>query len=183
MVRKFKYILTVALIAILAVSAIGAFAAVNFDPSTGTGFVGKGDVQLVFGWNNQALQANASGVTFSYNATDTYSAVCTWITGEGTRGEQTHDVTHSTSTVVNSAVVYEARKNKQLDITGFNLTGLGATTETGTVPVVGGPCPGNAGTDGTWTSVTLASSTGGLYVNYGGTSVAMPNTPVVIVTP
>lgn len=41
-----------------------ALAAVTFDASTGTGFVGKGDVQLAFGWNNKQLQANAAGVTF-----------------------------------------------------------------------------------------------------------------------
>jgi hypothetical protein len=177
MVRKFKYILTVALIAMLAVSAVGAFAAVNFDSSTGTGFVGKGDVQLAFGWNNQALQKNAGGVSFTYDATQNYEAVCTWITGEGTRGEQTHNVSHTTSTSVSSTIAYDARTHKQID--GFNLTGLGAVTETGTVPVVGGACPGNAGTDGTWTSVEQTGSSGGLYVNYGGTSVAMPNTPVV----
>jgi len=28
-------------------------AAVTFDASNGTGFVGKGDVQLAFGWNKQ----------------------------------------------------------------------------------------------------------------------------------
>ncbi len=59
------------------------FASVTFDPTTGAGFVGKGDVQTAFGWNNQALQANAADVTFSYNAVDTYSATCSWITGVG----------------------------------------------------------------------------------------------------
>lgn len=39
-----------------------AIAAVTFDPVTGTGFVGKGDVQTAFGWNNQQLQQNADGV-------------------------------------------------------------------------------------------------------------------------
>src|SRR4051794_17816111 len=48
-----------------------------------------------------------------------------------------------------------------------------ATTADGTVPVVGGACVGNDGTGGTWTAVTLASSTGGLYVNYGVTSVLL----------
>jgi len=36
-----------------------ALAAVDFSVSNGTGFVGKGDAQLVFGWNNADLQRNA----------------------------------------------------------------------------------------------------------------------------
>ena len=40
-----------AAIAALAVST-AALATVTFDPATGIGFVGKGDVQLAFGWNN-----------------------------------------------------------------------------------------------------------------------------------
>lgn len=39
-----------------------ANAAVQFDPVSGTGFVGKGDVQTFFGWNNQQLQKNADKV-------------------------------------------------------------------------------------------------------------------------
>ena len=36
-----------------------ASASVTFNPATGTGFVGKGDVQLAYGWNNKQLQDNA----------------------------------------------------------------------------------------------------------------------------
>ncbi|MBE8525423.1 hypothetical protein ILP97_49455 [Amycolatopsis sp. H6(2020)] len=58
------------------------------DTATGTGFVGKGEIQTPFGWNNDKLQANAGGVSFTYDATDTYDAVYGWITGEapGARG-------------------------------------------------------------------------------------------------
>jgi hypothetical protein len=161
--------LTLAAAAAFAVVSTAAFATVTFDPATGTGFVGKGDVQLALGWNNAQLQGNAKGATFSYNTSTDYSAVCTWTTGEGTRGEKTHDVTHNTTTSVTDSVGYNARVHAQID--GFNLTGFGATTSTGDVPVVGGPCPGNAGTDGTWSSVTAGATTGGLYVNYGGNSV------------
>jgi hypothetical protein len=164
-----------------------ASAAVNFDSTTGTGFVGKGDVQLAFGWNNQTLQRNAAGVTFTYNNTSTYDAVCTFTTGEGTRGEQTHNITHHTSVGVNASISYAPRKNSSGlngDITGFFLTGFNGTpTGSGDeVPVVGGPCPGNQGTDGEWTSVTqTGGGDGGLYVNYGGVSVALPNTPVIVI--
>jgi hypothetical protein len=36
----------------------------------GYGFCGKGDVQLVFGWNNKALQENASQVNFRVSSPD-----------------------------------------------------------------------------------------------------------------
>src|SRR5262245_17091459 len=50
------------------VFAAVASASATFDPSTGKGFVGKGDVQTVFNLNNGALQnaliANAQAFTF-----------------------------------------------------------------------------------------------------------------------
>jgi hypothetical protein len=135
-------------------------ALVTFDPATGTGFVGKGDIQLPFGWNNATLQANASSLTFTYQSSATYEAVCEWTTGEGTRGQRTHDVTHTKTSVVNDTISYDARTHKQVD--GFFLTGYGSVTEGGEpVPEVGGPCPGNPGTDGVWVSVVLLNSTGG----------------------
>jgi hypothetical protein len=162
----------VAALAALMLFAGTAAATVTFDPNTGTGFVGKGDVQNAFGWNNAQLQANAGGVTFSYNTTDTYSAVCEFVTGTGTH-QQTHDVTIPRHTSVNDTVEYDARTHKQVD--GFILTGFGTTSTTGTVPVVGAPCVGNEdGVDhnGTWVSVSgPTSSGGGLFVNYGSNSV------------
>jgi len=175
-----KITLLLAALAVLALSATAAFAAVSFNSTTGTGFVGKGDVQTAFGWNNTALQKNASGVSFTYNAVDTYSATCSFITGAGTRGEQTHNVDIPRHTAVTSTVAYDARTHKQID--GFNLTGFGATTTEGTVPVVGEACVANdegVARDGTWSAVTLVSSTGGLYVNFGTTSIPLPNTPTL----
>ena len=148
--------------------AAPATAAVTFDPGTGTGFVGKGDVQLAFGWNNPQLQLNASGITFTYESEENYSAVCSWVTGENTRGEKTHNVAHKKSTTVNSAVAFDARVRNQ--ITGFNLTGFGVTTSTGSTPVVGEACPGNQGHDGTWSSIEQTGYSGGLYVNHGEVS-------------
>ena len=146
----------------------GASAAVTFDPATGTGFVGKGDVQLAFGWNNTQLQANATQVAFSHSSTDTYVATCSWITGEGTRGEKSHRRERTESTAVNGVVTYEARTSRQ--VTGFTLKGFGATTTTDTVPVVGGPCPGNLGHEGTWTEVTKTGSTSVLLATHGVTA-------------
>jgi hypothetical protein len=53
-----------ALVALAIPVAASASVTVN---SNGTGFVGKGNVQTAFGWNNAALQANASGTTFSFS--------------------------------------------------------------------------------------------------------------------
>jgi hypothetical protein len=175
--------LTLAAALAAATISTAAFASVTFDSTTGTGFVGKGDVQIPFGWNNAQLQRNAAGVTFTYNTTDTYEAVCTFTTGEGTRGERIHNLNHNTSSAVLSSVAFEARKNSngaQGPITGFFLTGLGAVTSSGdAVPVVGGPCMGNEGHGGLWSSVTATGSSGGLYVNYGGNSILLPPTPTV----
>ncbi|XVV01441.1 hypothetical protein ACQPW3_29100 [Actinosynnema sp. CA-248983] len=143
----------------------GVAQAYTLDPVTGTGFVGKGEVQTPFGWNNAALQANAPGVSFTLESVRSYSAVCTWTTGEGTKGEKTHDVTHRKTSAVSSVVSYDARQRNQ--VTGFVLTGFSSVVETGEAPVVGGACPGNAGHGGTWTSVVEGASSSGLYARHG----------------
>lgn len=159
----------------LVLASTSALADVDFDPATGTGFVGKGDVQLAFDWNDAGLQSNATGVTFTYGYTAVYQAVCTFTTGEGTRGEKTHNVPHSEEMNVSSAVNVSLRKNPQQKVTGFNLTGFGEVfSESGEVPVVGGPCPGNPGHGGVWTSVQLLpGGEGGLYANYGDQKVLL----------
>ncbi|MEV7181816.1 hypothetical protein, partial [Kitasatospora sp. NPDC093679] len=43
-------------VAAIALGATPASAAAGFDAATGTGFVGKGDVQTALGYNNAALQ-------------------------------------------------------------------------------------------------------------------------------
>lgn len=56
---------TGAALATLALTIPAANAAVTFDPATGTGFVGKGDVQTALGYNNAQLQKNASTLVFT----------------------------------------------------------------------------------------------------------------------
>ncbi|MFJ8962491.1 hypothetical protein ACIRG5_24185 [Lentzea sp. NPDC102401] len=146
----------------------GAAQAYTLD-AAGSGFVGKGEVQTPFGWNNAKLQSNAAGVTFSYRTAEEYTAICTFITGEGTRGEKVHNVPRELVSSVNAKVAYDTRVRNQ--ITGFTLTGFGETTSIGAVPAVGGTCAGGGGLDdGTWTSVELTSSQGGLYAYYGTAS-------------
>lgn len=153
----------VAVGAVLALGASGAAASVSFDPSTGTGFVGKGDVQTVFAWNNATAQTQAQKVSFAYNATNTYDVTIEFDTG-GIHNTTHHTVTQGKSTTVSSSVASDPRKTGQY--TGWNLTGLGTTTTSGdTIPAVGDPCPnGDLGTCSV-TAVTLTASTGGLYVS------------------
>ncbi|MFC4932349.1 hypothetical protein [Massilia sp. GCM10023247] len=169
--------------AALGLAAVTSFAsaAVAYDPLTG-GFVGKGDVQLAFGWNNAALQKNAAAVSFSYRLSTDYKAVCTWTTGEGTRGEREHNVKHTEVYVVGDTVAYDARLKSQ--ITGFNLATVNleaAPVLEGTLPVVGEGCPGEQGHDGTWSSVAKVegSEIGMLSVRHGIQSTDLPNTPVL----
>ena len=133
----------------LAVSSV-AGASVTFDPSSGTGFVGKGDVQVPWGWNNATLQAQAGNVTFSYSQIDSadYDVTCEWDTG-------TRRVVHhvqTTSHDIGSTVAYDVNKanrtNNKGAVTGFNLTGQlnFVTTDSGDpIPTVGDSCPGNSG--------------------------------------
>jgi hypothetical protein len=146
------------------VLATSASATVTFDPSTGTGFVGKGDVQTAFGWNNQIAQAQANNVSFEYDATKTYDVTIEFDTG-GVHNTTHHTVTQSKDTMVSASVAYSARQSPN-QYTGWNLTGLGTTTTTGdSIPSVGDSCSnGDLGTCQV-TDVELTSSSGGLYVS------------------
>lgn len=158
----------------LAAVATAALATVTFDSATGTGFVGKGDVQLAFGWNNAQLQANASGLSFTYMAVETYDAECYWETTTGKGKVVVHDITVPRHSSVSATVTYQARARNQIN--GFNLTGFGAMVTEGTVPALGDACPGNSNegnNPGTIVAVNATGSTGGLYVNYGTSSVLL----------
>jgi hypothetical protein len=147
-------------------------ALVTFDATTGTGFVGKGDVQLAFGWNNAQLQSNAAGLSFAYAATETVEYVCEWTTGPE-HNRKTHRVSRDRTQSVSASVAFEARRQNQ--ITGFTLNGFGGTPVVSgdEVPSLGDPCPGNPGTGAVVTSVEEIESTGGLVVSFGGTSVPL----------
>ena len=160
---------------ILAFSA-AMTAAVTFDPFTGTGFVGKGDVQDAFGWNNAQLQANASGVTFTYESEAQYAQSCM---KENVR--QTIYKDFKKTIDVNATIAVQARKNPQGVVTGFILSGFGGDTSNGTVP--DDICnPGNADPSGwvadpggLYPTITQVggSADGGLFVNFGGDSVLL----------
>jgi opacity protein-like surface antigen len=150
-----------------ALIASSASAAVVFDPETGDGFVGKGDVQEAFGWNNKQLQDNADAVQFKVESTvvTEVSWVCT-----NSNNEQAQPRARTTTTSVEGLVESVARERKQ--VTGFNLTGYEGEAEESSS--TDGPalnsCPG-----GPWTLTTPAgdpelveSSGGGMQVSTDG---------------
>jgi hypothetical protein len=157
-----------------------ASAAVDFDPATGTGFVGKGDVQLAFGWNNKALQSNASAVTFVYEAVDTYEAECEFYTGPE-RNRTRHTATETEKTSVAGVPDADPRlKAGQQQFTGFILSGFeGDPSIIGDLPVVGESCKTGAGNQPSqWLSVELQSSTGGLQACHSSNCVVIWSAPL-----
>jgi hypothetical protein len=149
--------------------ATASSAAVTFDPRSGTGFVSAHDVLLTLGWTNAQLQERASAVTFTYNATDGYTATCSWTTVQGAPGRETRTVTHATNATVNYVLRFDLHKK----IDGFMLNGYGPDLS-GPVPANGSPCPAPGGAMGTWTIVMPTAHAGNLFVNYLGISVPLP---------
>jgi opacity protein-like surface antigen len=164
--------ITLAAAAAFAVASTAAFATVTFDPATGTGFVGKGDVQLAFGGKNDAwLQNNAGSLGFTYHVEETYRFDCTFTMVIGRDKVPTPQTeTRGRDFAVSDTVAYDSRKNSNNKVTGFNLTGATPTGSTGDAPQEGGSCPGGPLNDGTISNVQLVSSTGGLFVNLGAES-------------
>jgi hypothetical protein len=162
-----KLLVLVVLAAVLVLAASAVSAAVTFDAETGTGFVGKGDVQLVYGWNNKALQDNADDVQFRASSEEVteVSWICT-----NSNNQNTQERERTTTTTIAGVVTSVARERNQ--ITGFILNGYVGTPTT--LSTTEGnqlnSCP-----SGPWTLTTPAgdpefvSSTGGLQVSSNGT--------------
>jgi hypothetical protein len=170
-----------ALAGAFAVSSV-AGAAVIFDADTGEGFVGKGDVQLAFGWNNKALQENLSDVQFTYNASTTETSEISWVcTNSNNENLQERERTTTTTSSTVGVVSKVARVRNQ--ITGVELSGYNGTpTVIEGNPVTEGPAV-NSCPSGPWTLTTPAGdpvqldpvTAGGLYASYdGGTPVLLP---------
>ncbi|HSI50315.1 MAG TPA: hypothetical protein VLA61_18750 [Ideonella sp.] len=174
----------------LATVAAAALATVTFSPATGTGWVGKGDVQLAFGWNNKALQQNFAGVTFTFVERTDYAITCEWTTG--VRNPTLHVQTKTKTVGVNGTLASDARKNssgKDGEVTGFFLTGYGTlVTEGGnfTAPLIGDKCPANnqAGVDDgkVVTDVSITGTGASLNAVSNGVSVKIwpPVAPIIL---
>lgn len=159
----------VAAVAAVILTATAAGAAVTFDPETGTGFVGKGDVQTAFGWNNKVMQSNHQAVTFTYDSSAQYSQDCQ---KEGRRETRHH--TFKKSVNINAAIVSDSRKTGQW--TGWNLLHYGTTSGNGIPTDLCTPGVGEDGQSG-WEPVEGAvvtkvegSESGGLYAWFNGDS-------------
>ena len=116
-----KLVVGVLAVAICFATSTVAKAEVTIDEN-GTGFVGKGDVQAVFDWNNAQLQENAIQVRFRLGESTTYHWICLNPQGKETGASDQQ-------TTVDSEVAVDARKNKQGQVTGFYLNGFGDTEQ------------------------------------------------------
>ncbi|MFD1212914.1 hypothetical protein ACFQ36_12785 [Arthrobacter sp. GCM10027362] len=152
--------------------AAPATAAVTFNQATGEGFVGKGDVQLAFGWNNSQLQSRATDVKFAA-ASETVTEV-SWVC-TNPRNENTQERERTTTTSTSGVVSAVTRDNKTRQVTGFNLSGYaGDPTQTSTTEGNQlNSCPTN------WTLTTPAgdpvvvSQTSELTATYGTVTVIL----------
>lgn len=119
--------------------AIGVFSSLAHADVTvdenGKGFVGKGDVQSIFGWNNAGLQENAPRVVFRLSTTGTATWVCAGYNGAN---KYTTMKKSSEANKVTGNVAYTARKNSQAQVTGFILSGRDVNTTLGSTI---GDCP------------------------------------------
>lgn len=147
---------------------------VTVDTTTGIGFVGKGAVQSRFHWNNADLQANAAGITFSYEVTGIYEQSCLHATGNE---HKTVEKTFKKTVELSADVASAARRNPQNKVNGFHLTGIAATS--GDLPPTDLCNPGQSEPDDIWIAdlagaypqVTQTSgSPATLYVSFGGVS-------------
>ncbi len=114
--------------------ATTSYAAVTYD-ADGVGFVGKGDVQSIYDWNNSMLQDNAASVQFQMLDTSSASWRCS---GVNPAGNPVTNTLTSESASVNADVSFDARKNKNGQVTGFILNG---TTNGSTTVSSVGVCP------------------------------------------
>lgn len=105
--------------AAMMLTATVAVAAVTLN-SDGTGFVGKGDVQLAYGFNNKQLQDNEGKFQFRVNSVEETTWLCRHNTNVNA-ADQERSVTTTTQGLVSST---ERVKNQ---ITGFNLLGYSGT--------------------------------------------------------
>jgi hypothetical protein len=156
--------------AALAAVATVAMATVIFN-TDGTGWVGKGDVQTAFAWNNSAMQKKHTSISFEFEDTAGWTAICTWTTGPDNpnaneNGQQTHTIKR-TRTGLMDAVLSTDRKTGQY--TGWTLRGFASGVETWeggeSEPALHGPCSAN-GINGEWTSVESAGGSQTLYAKH-----------------
>jgi hypothetical protein len=139
-----------AAMAVISLTTVAVFAAVTFDPDTGIGFAGKGDVAAAMGEHEKNLE---DSYTFLYSDVATYEVPCQK-DGKDETSYKDFPRTQSVIGTVNGG----ARKNKQQVITGYNLATVGTPVLEGKVE-----CPG--GWEANGPPVLVGSSGGTLSLN------------------
>lgn len=175
-----KLLTLIAAFAVMALFASASLAAVTFDSATGTGFVGKGDVQTVLGINNKAMQTIQDKVTFGYDDTTTYTFTCTWQTGQEDKRK-----THTNNKEISSGVAAELNSKGRLtgQYTGWFLEGYKTTADSSDS---GYPTDADCGAEGNdMKSIVpgsieeIGSTGGGLYFKYNDVKYPLAITPVL----
>ena len=171
--KSFVFAATAAAFAASLALASPAAATVTFDAATGTGFVGKGDVQTVFDWNNKTLQTNAATVDFRVESVSETTWTCTKFVELGNDGVNEVIQKRATTTSTQGLVTTVARDNskgKDGGITGFFLQGYEGTP---TLEVEGpavGSCPAAPSGFVYDQNAQTTESGGGLEVTHDGTN-------------
>jgi hypothetical protein len=165
-----KFIIAASIAALAVVPTVAS--AADFNAATGAGFVGKGEIQTPFGWNDQKLQSKAGGVTFTYDKTtaEDWAVTCEWDTSSEQGKDHQVVIKHHEarkSADVDAAVAYDVKSGSRINanskVTGFKLMdkdNVIVTSSGDVIPAVGDACLGNG--QGTInphiTEVTLLSS-------------------------
>jgi len=124
--KKIDFIVIKATILVLLMLSTSANAAVHVDEE-GIGFVGKGDIQSLFNWNNSMLQENAHLVRFKFSGAGTVSWTCEGVNANGVtiRSDRRYE-----NIGASTYIAYDARRNRTGQITGFFLVGLEESANT-----------------------------------------------------
>jgi hypothetical protein len=126
--------------AALAVVSTAAVASVTIDAG-GFGFVGKGDVQTAYGWNNAVAQAQQNNVSFFVDSSLSYDVTCEWDTVTG--GKNSKTITDTVTNHKNITSTAEVGKTNKVtgQYTGWFLNGYQGTFSAAELPQVGDSCP------------------------------------------
>ncbi len=164
---KAKQLIILIVAGMLFSMASPAFSSVTFDPVKGTGFIPRGDLQMLLGWNQNMLRDNLKDLAFSFRSVDTYEVVVEWGTGK-TKNLVTHIIAVPKHVLINCPSKTKLPGIEESE--GFALTGCGAIVSETRVPA-----RGDYFSDGDEVhpikSVRLIASTGiGLTVSYAENS-------------
>lgn len=167
--------------------SVSAHASTTLDPSDGTGFVGKGDLQLQWGWSDAQLQANYADTVFTLKQHQKTEGVCEgWSEATKNKASELKTKEYDRTSNLFTGLAWSARTTgKTPKVTGINLNGLGATSESGGTFTSGETCTAQ-GAAGTIVSIAVIEETTSLLANYtttvktvvGYTTVKGKKTPI-----